>query len=153
MNLASLLKRFKNNNMFNADCFTLSNSIILPEGKEYCAKEFELDGMKCMYREAKITPKKIGQFVTLWNRNSDGITQPFCDTDSFEWVFIVTKTTEELGVFIFPKSVLINQKILTSSKGEGKRGFRVYPSWDIAKNKQAIKTQIWQLNHFVLLEK
>ena len=41
------------------------------------------------------------------------------------------------------------KKILTSKNGEGKRGIRVYPTWNIAKNKQAIKTQSWQTNYFL----
>jgi hypothetical protein len=31
----------------------------------------------------------------------------------------------------------------------GKRGFRVYPIWDKPDNKQAEKTQKWQVKHFL----
>ncbi len=55
----------------------------------------------------------------------------------------------QLGQFIFPKSVLCQQGILTVNDKEGKRGFRVYPPWDNTINKQAIKTQKWQLNYFL----
>ena len=38
--------------------------------------------------------------------------------------------------------------IISTSKKEGKRGFRVYPPWDTATNKQAVKTQQWQLDYY-----
>ena len=57
-------------------------------------------------------------------------------------------TETKLGQFVFPESVLIKKGIISTAKKEGKRGFRVYPVWDIAKNKQAIQTQTWQLNYF-----
>ena len=44
---------------------------------------------------------------------------------------------------------MIENGIISSDKKEGKRGFRVYPIWEIAINKQAIQTQKWQLNYFV----
>ena len=57
----------------------------------------------------------------------------------------------QLGQFVFPKSVLIAKGIISTTTKEGKRGFRVYPSWDVAKSKQAIKTQQWQLDYFWIL--
>jgi hypothetical protein len=39
--------------------------------------------------------------------------------------------------------------ILSDDNKEGKRGFRVYPPWDIAINKQAKQTQEWQLKYFL----
>jgi len=49
---------------------------------------------------------------------------------------------------VFPKSVLIEKGILSTSKKDGKRGFRVYPIWDKTISQQAVKTQNWQLNYF-----
>ncbi|KGO86339.1 MepB family protein, partial [Flavobacterium suncheonense] len=40
-------------------------------------------------------------------------------------------------------------KILTTKNGHGKRGIRVYPTWNITENKQAKKTQNWQTKYFV----
>nr|WP_309046261.1 MepB family protein [Elizabethkingia miricola] len=39
--------------------------------------------------------------------------------------------------------------MLTSHSREGKRGFRIYPAWDISLNKQAEKTQQWQSEYFI----
>lgn len=53
-----------------------------------------------------------------------------------------------MGQFVFPKSVLIKKGIISTNQREGKRAFRVYPSWDIQKSKQAERTQKWQLEYF-----
>ena len=53
---------------------------------------------------------------------------------------------------MFPKQVLVAKNIVSNKLKEGKRGFRVYPPWDEAKNKQAITTQKWQLNYFLSIK-
>jgi hypothetical protein len=45
--------------------------------------------------------------------------------------------------------VFHQQGILSDNIKEGKRAIRVYPPWDKAENKQAIKTQAWQLLYFL----
>ena len=117
------------------------------EGKEYDACRFELNGMKIISRSSKITPKKIGQFVTFWKRNKKGITEPYNKADQIDFYVINVKTENNFGQFVFPKSELINKGIISTERKDGKRGFRVYPKWDIAENKQAIKTQEWQLKY------
>lgn len=119
------------------------------ESQEYFAHIFELNKQKVKFRMAKITPTKTGQFVTLWKRNENGITEPHNSNDEFEFYLIATRQAERFGVFIFDKTVLCENRILTSNKEEGKRGIRVYPNWCITENKQAIKTQIWQTKYFV----
>ena len=52
------------------------------------------------------------------------------------------------GLFIFPKSKLIKEGIMASSNKSGKRGFRVYSTWDIPTSKQAIRAQQWQIKFF-----
>ena len=118
------------------------------EGKKYNACRYELNGLKIVSRNAKVTPKKAGQFVTFWKRNQKGITEPLNETDPVDFYVIVVKTENRQGQFVFPKSILIKKGILSTDRKEGKRGFRVYPVWDITKNAQAKKTQKWQLNYF-----
>jgi hypothetical protein len=118
------------------------------EGTEYDACQFELNGMKIICRSAKITPKKVGQFVTFWKRNLKGVTEPYSKNDQFDFYVINVKSGDCFGQFVFPKSELINKGLITSKRNDGKRGFRVYPIWDKAQNKQAEKTQQWQLNYF-----
>ena len=127
----------------------ISNFTISKESKEYQACSFCLNGNSVICRTGKITPKKIGQFVTFWKRNDQGITVPFHKTDDFDFYVINVKNESKIGQFIFPKNALIKYGILSTNKKEGKRGFRLYPSWDTPNNKQAMKTQKWQLVYFI----
>jgi hypothetical protein len=135
--------------LFNPCNFGFSYLQIEPESREYGACTFQLNDLFITFRSAKITPTKIGQFVTLWKRNSEGITAPFHITDDIDFAIICTRTPTHFGAFIFPKSVLHQKGILADDKKDGKRGFRVYPPWDIAENKQAKQTQEWQLKYFL----
>jgi len=123
------------------------------EGTEYDACQFELNGMKIISRSSKITPKKVGQFVTFWKRNQNGETEPYSENDQFDFYVISAKSGERFGQFVFPKSELINKGFITTEKKDGKRGFRVYPIWDKTLNRQAEKTQKWQLNYFYEIDK
>ncbi|MFI2742743.1 MepB family protein [Zhouia sp. PK063] len=118
------------------------------ESKEYSACRFHLNGLNILSRNAKITPKKVGQFVTFWKRNGNGPIEPFNENDQINFYTVNVRTENEFGQFVFPKSVLIRKGILSTEKKEGKRAFRVYPNWDIVKSKQAKQTQKWQLNYF-----
>ena len=119
------------------------------ECQEYFAHNFELNNQKVKFRMAKITPTKTGQFVSIWKRNQNGITEPHNIADEFEFYIIGTKAETKLGVFIFNKTILSENKILSNKNGEGKRGIRVYPTWNLTTNKQAQKTQNWQTKYFV----
>ena len=131
--------------------FHLCDIITEPESKEYHACRYKLDGNTIFYRNAKITPKKVGQFVTFWRRNSEGITEPYKEQDSVDYYVINVESENNLGQFVFPKSTLIKKGIISTDKKDGKRGFRVYPAWDDTTNKQAKTTQKWQLDYFYLI--
>jgi hypothetical protein len=119
------------------------------ESVEYGACSFELAGQKIEYRRSKITPTKAGQFVTIWKRNKDGNTAPFDIADDFDFIIITSIKGEQTGQFIFPKTVLADKGIIAGNGKHGKRGMRVYPTWDIAPNNQANQTQQWQTKYFV----
>ena len=127
----------------------LTNIKTEAESQEYFAHNFLLNRQNIKFRKAKITPTKIGQFVTIWKRNSKGITEPFDISDKFEFYIIATRQNEKIGLFIFPKAVLYENKILSDKTWGGKRGIRVYPIWDVTTNKQAQKTQLWQTKYFL----
>jgi hypothetical protein len=119
------------------------------ESSEYGAYTFEIDALSVAFRVAKITPTKIGQFVTLWKRIGKGSIQPFDFTDSIDLFIISTRKDNRFGQFIFPKSVLCDQGIVSTNTKEGKRAIRVYPPWDVTSSKLAQKTQKWQLDYFL----
>lgn len=128
--------------------YEFSNLVIDSESAEYQACSFQLNSFEFIHRFSKITPTKIGQFVTIWKRNSRGITAPFDVLDNFDFIVITSKSDENLGQFVFPKSVLLAKGIISNNNTSGKRGIRVYPPWDIPKSKQAEKMQLWQLKYF-----
>ena len=133
--------------------FDLSNLNQNIESSEYGACTFELNGKRVQQRISKITPTKTGQFVTIWKRNKNGITEPFDILDDIDFIIITSKSGDNFGQFIFPKSVLADNGIIKRNGKEGKRGIRVYPPWDIATNKQAEKTQSWQTKYFLTIKK
>lgn len=132
--------------------FDFKNPKLNVESSEYAACTFELDGKKIQHRVSKITPTKNGQFVTIWKRNQDGITEPLDINDEIDFIIITARSGENLGQFIFPKSVLSEKGIITKNGKSGKRGIRVYPPWDKPESKQAEKTQNWQLDYFLTIK-
>jgi len=117
----------------------------------YGACSFQLNDMKIEYRVSKMTPTKTGQFVTIWKRSEEGITTPFDISDDIDFVIITSRSGENLGQFIFPKSLLVQQSIFSQNRKGGKRGIRVYPPWDTVHSKQAAKTQSWQTKYFMTI--
>lgn len=122
------------------------------ESKEYGAFTFKIGEKNVVYRMAKTTPTKIGQFVTIWKRLGNGPIQPYDYADDIDYFFIRLFKGNLNGLFIFPKSALVKKEILSGENKEGKRGIRVYPSWDVTESKQAYKTQQWQLEYFLELK-
>ena len=131
---------------------SMANFQLELESKEYNACQFQLNGWNIACRNSKITPKKSGQFVTFWKRNRTGPIEPFDENDQIDFFVVNARTANQFGQFVFPKSILIKKGIVSTNKKEGKRAFRVYPSWDVANSKQAERTQKWQLNHFYKIE-
>ncbi|HEX7365814.1 MAG TPA: MepB family protein [Pelobium sp.] len=122
-------------------------------GKKYNACRLSINGKEVLFRQAKITPKKIGAFVAFWKRSETGATAPFSETDDFDFLVIACKRESKLGAFIFSKALLTQKNLISGKSGAGKRGFRVYPCWDVAVNSQAKTTQAWQSKYFVELSK
>lgn len=118
------------------------------ESQEYGACTFEMNNKSIIFRVAKITPTKVGQFVTIWKRIGSGPTMPYDIQDPFDFMVINVRSKDHWGQFVFPKAVLADKGIISKNGVGGKRGIRVYPAWDITDNPQAQKTQRWQLQYF-----
>ncbi|WP_446470678.1 MepB family protein [Xenorhabdus stockiae] len=123
------------------------------ESRDYEAMRFMLNGKLILFRQAKITPRKIGQFVTLWKRPSPyAEIMPLDARDNIDFCLIATFTEDKKGIFLFDSDVLIRKSVFSSAPKEGKRAIRVYPSWDFPNSKQAIQTQKWQSSYFINLD-
>jgi hypothetical protein len=138
--------------VYNPCNFKFANFKAAKKSVEYGACSFEVNRLKVIARSAKITPKKVGQFVVIWKRKDDGPTEPYDIADLFDLLVINSRSDQHFGQFIFPKSVLLKYGIISNGSKDGKRGIRVYPPWDNPNNKQAEKTQQWQLNFFLSLD-
>ena len=143
------------------DLLVIRILVFIPSGFEFTAPQaeaesagsgacgFGLNGFAMRFRAARITPTKIGQFVTLWKRTWKGPIQPFDDSDHLDFFIASTRKDNHFGHFVFPKSVLLEQNIVSRNGKGGKRAIRVYPPWDKTASKQAQKTQGWQLRYFL----
>ncbi|PHM69143.1 MepB family protein [Xenorhabdus kozodoii] len=122
------------------------------ESRDYHAIRFQLDGKSIVFRQAKTTPNKQGQFVTLWKRPTpDSEIMPFEKKDNIDFCLIVTFSEHQKGIFLFDSPILIKKGIFSSQTKSGKRGIRVYPTWVFPTSKQAIETQKWQSLYFINL--
>ncbi len=63
-------------------------------------------------------------------------------------VFVFEGIQKFLFAEKFPREILADHNILSVNGRGGKRGFRVYPKWDLPENKQAKQTQSWQISSF-----
>ncbi len=120
------------------------------QNSKYGAGTFRLSSRTVRFRVANITPNKVGQFVSFWEKDENNKNQPFTYDESPDLLVITTfKGDSEIGQFIFPKEILFKHNILWSSSTKGKMAIRVYSSWDKPTSEQAMKTQKWQLPYFV----
>lgn len=123
-----------------------------PESGEYGACRLDLAGRVVVFRVAKTTPTKIGQFVTIWKRPapSDEIA-PLDNGDGVDVVIVSVADATHRGQFVFDQQALLKYGVMSRGGQGGKRAIRVYPPWSKPVAKDAIKTQQWQLRYFVAL--
>lgn len=137
------------NLVYSPSNFQCSQLIREAESIEYGAYTFHLNGYLIKFRVSKITPTKIGQFVTLWKRISNGPIQPYDMDDLVDFFVISTRKNNHFGQFVFPKAVLCKHDVISIKGAGGKRALRVYPPWEKSLNRQAQKTQSWQVEYFL----
>lgn len=120
------------------------------ESAEYGACRFALEGHSIVFRVAKITPTKTGQFVTLWKRPAPGSDiAPLDAADAVHFVVIAVFDGTQRGQFIFSRDLLIERGVMSRDGEGGKRALRVYPPWSTPTAKDAIRTRQWQLRCFL----
>ena len=129
--------------------FKYSQPLMETESCKYGAYILELNGLSLKFRVAKITPSKVGQFVTLWKRIENGSIQPLDVCDPFDFFIVSARKNDYFGQFVFPKTVLSKHGIISKNGKNGKRAMRVYPPWDKTLNRQAQNTQRWQIEYFL----
>ena len=129
--------------------FVCSSIVNQSESKDYSACIFRLNNKTVLFRTAKITPTKIGQFVTLWKRVGNSPIMPYDASDPFDLVIFSVRHGKHVGHFVFPKDVLVQKGFVSHNGKGGKRAMRVYSPWDMPDNQQGKKSQAWQILYFV----
>ncbi len=137
--------------VYDPSGFVCSRPVPEPEGAEYAAHAFTLDGLSVRFRAAKTTPTKAGQFVTVWQRSEEGPIRPFDAGDGVDLFVVSSRAGGHFGQFVFPREVLCERGIVSRDRSGGKRGLRVYPPWVTTTSRQARATQAWQVTHFLHL--
>lgn len=132
---------------------TLSSPVVCEaEGADYGAFRFGLDRRAIVFRVAKTTPTKPGQFFTLWKRPRAGAPiAPLDAADGVDFVVVASLDAGQRGLFIFDRAILLERGVLASPAAPGKRALRVYPPAGVPLARQAIQTQQWQARYFLAL--
>lgn len=130
----------------------LSALVPEPENAEYGAFVSHVGRGTVRFRVGKLTPTKVGLFVTVWKRASDGSTEPYAAEDGIDLLAITVREGQHFGQFAFPEAALVEHGIVSVAGRGGKRGFRVYPPWSVTQNGQAARSQKWQCDYFLALD-
>lgn len=131
----------------------ISAAVPEAENADYGAFVSGIGRSAVRFRVGKQTPTKVGLFVSVWRRAQDGSTEPFAAEDCADLLVITARAGPRSGQFVFPTSALVEHGIVSVAGRGGKRGFRVYPPWSMAANKQARRSQEWQCGYFLDLDK
>lgn len=126
-----------------------ANVVPEPESADYCAHTLTLGGRPAVFRVAKTTPTKVGQFVTLWQRSVEGPIRPFDMSDGVAQFIIHAGVGAGLGMFVFPADTLARHGVVSIEGKGGKRAMRVYPPDVETTSAQARRTQKWQCEYFL----
>ncbi|MFD3701840.1 MepB family protein [Nocardia sp. NPDC058658] len=130
----------------------LSAAIPEPDNAEYGAFVSEVGCGSVRLRVGKLTPTKVGLFVSVWQRAADGSTVPFAAENNPDLLVITVREGTRFGQFVFPRNALVDHGIVSVAGRGGKRGFRVYPPWSATQNNQARNSQNWQCAFFLNLD-
>ena len=122
---------------------------VVPEAQnsDYESGLVDIAGRRWHIRTARVTPTKPGAFVAFWTRAEDGSTRPFKSADVGAGLLVFVVDGGRRGVFRFTSDHLAELGV-TSGPRAGKRGFRVYPRWCDALNRQAAAAQRAQARAF-----
>ncbi|MGM0220131.1 MepB family protein [Enterococcus sp. AZ126] len=118
------------------------------QNQEYEGMVIKNFSKKIRYRIAKKTPKKAGYFVAFWEKDQHFQNQPFSSRNSPDLLAISVIDGNKRGIFILPKQICIDKKILSNGIEKGKMAMRFYPTWCTNLNSTALHTQKWQVNYF-----
>ncbi|WP_141539972.1 MepB family protein [Bacillus cereus] len=138
-----------NNIVYKPNNLMITNLKEEKQNAEYAGCLFHLNNKTIRFRKSKVTPNKIGQFVSFWEKDENMRNRAFPYEAAPDLLVITCIADNKLGQFIFPKEILLKEKILRTQSQTGKMAMRIYPVWDTTVSNQAKRSQTWQLHYFV----
>ncbi|PGK33826.1 mep operon protein MepB [Bacillus anthracis] len=138
-----------NNIVYKPNNLMITNLKEEKQNAEYAGCLFHLNNKTIRFRKSKVTPNKIGQFVSFWEKDENMRNRAFSYEAVPDLLVITCIADNKLGQFIFSKEILLKEKILRTPSQTGKMAMRIYPVWDTTDSNQAKKNQTWQLQYFV----
>ncbi|WIK98424.1 MepB family protein [Bacillus bombysepticus] len=138
-----------NNIVYKPTNLMITNLKEEKQNAEYAGCLFHLNNKTIRFRKSKVTPNKIGQFVSFWEKDENMRNRAFSYEAAPDLLVITCIADNKLGQFIFPKEILLKEKILRTQSQTGKMAMRIYPVWDTTVSNQAKRSQTWQLHYFV----
>ncbi|MDH6679397.1 hypothetical protein M2284_003619 [Rhodococcus sp. LBL1] len=120
-----------------------------PDNTDYGAVVSDIGRSTMRFRVGKLTPRKVGLFVSVWRRAPCGSTEPFPAEGNVDGLVVAAREGGRFGAFVFPTEVLVTRGVVSVDGAGGKRGFRVYPPWSATNNPQAKRSQQWQCDYFL----
>ncbi|PGP28029.1 mep operon protein MepB [Bacillus thuringiensis] len=138
-----------NNIVYKPNNLMITNLKEEKQNAEYAGCLFHLNNKTIRFRKSKVTPNKIGQFVSFWEKDENMRNRAFSYEAAPDLLVITCIADNKLGQFIFPKEILLKEKILRTQSQTGKMAMRIYPVWDTTVSNQAKRSQTWQLHYFV----
>ena len=94
------------------------------------------------------TQKKKATLQSFGKKTKNNNNVPYTSEDLGDELVIVVIDSYNSGLFIIPKEVAVNKRILSTRDSKGKMAMRFYPPWCTNLNKTAQSTQKWQLEYF-----
>src|SRR5699024_8866875 len=92
---------YVNKMIYEPNNLTLKSVQEEKQNAKYGAGMFQLSSKTVRFRVANITPKKIGQFVALWEKDKNNKNQPFTYEGAPDLLVITTfKNNNKFGQFI-----------------------------------------------------
>ena len=138
-----------NNIVYKPNNLMITNLKEEKQNAEYAGCLFHLNNKTIRFRKSKVTPNKTGQFVSFWEKDENMRNRAFSYEAAPDLLVITCIADNKLGQFIFPKEILLKEKILRTPSQTGKMAMRIYPVWDTTVSNQAKRSQTWQLHYFV----
>nr|WP_315117416.1 MepB family protein [uncultured Clostridium sp.] len=99
-----------NNRIYNPNNLVIKNIHEEKQNPEYAGGIFQLNHRTIRFRMSKVTPNKVGQFVSFWEKDENMQNQAFSYELAPDLLVITCTTDNKLGQFIFPKKILLEKK-------------------------------------------